>query len=153
MKLSEMIGGLPTLNQQELSVLRAACDQLIKAPTDALDETSPLFDELASLLGIRLSFRDFHNVPAYTAWKRHAPTVIGFLGDTHPDVSRVMKGALMHFLLVALRDDLMERGVPITIGIMTKNLDRLPEIYDVSFPGYRERGMQHVVEKAMRKQL
>lgn len=149
MQLSEFIAGLPTLSQGELVTVRAACDRLIKSSVDAVDETNPLFDALAQLLGVKLSFRDFHNITAYTSWKRHAPGVVDFITQLYPDVSKAMKTGVMKFLLEALRDDLKDRGVPITIGTMTINLDRLPEIYDCCFPDYRETGNQQLVLEAM----
>lgn len=151
MKLSEVVAALPKLNQQELLTIRAACDQLIKIPVDDVDETNPLFDDLTHILGVKLSFRDFHNVTAYSAWKRHAPGVVEFITEQHPDVSKVLKGALVRMLLEALRDDLRDRGIPVTLGTMAVNLDQLPEVYDRCFPGFRQAGMQRVIEQAMER--
>ncbi len=151
MKLSEIIGALPKLDQHELVLLRAALNQLIRVDGEAPDETSPLYDCMASLLGVGLSFRDFHNVNAYRSWRKAAPAVVLFIEQSFPEATKVAKMAVMRFLLEALRDDLLERGVPITIGTMSSNLDRLPEVFDASFPMYREAGMAHLVLKQMER--
>jgi len=55
-------------------------------------------------------------------------------------------------LLEALIDDLKGRGVPVSLGTVTINLSRLPEIYDLIFPGYRQAGLSHLVLEAMKKE-
>lgn len=150
--LGTVLGILPQLSQTELATVRAALDHLLVSKVDDLDTTSPLYAAMATLLGVKLSFRDFHNVQAYSTWKKVAPGIVTFISETWPDLTKVAKLAMMSFLLEALIDDLKGRGVPVSLGTVTFNLSRLPEIYDLIFPGYRQAGLSHLVLGAMKKE-
>jgi hypothetical protein len=151
MKLNAIIAALPSLSQPELLSIRAACDHLIATPDTNSDDTTPLYDAMAKLLGVGLSYRDFHNVVSYRAWRKAAPSVVAFIDENWPDATRIVKLALMTLMLEALRDDLRERGIPVSLGTMTTNLSTLPECFDRCFPGYRETGMAHMVLDAITK--
>lgn len=144
--LNEVVKLLPKLTQHELLTVRAAVEQLITAPhTEDVDATSPLYDNMSRLLGVTLSFRDFHNTAVYRQWKRNAPACIAYIEEHFPECRKATKSALMLFMLEALIDDLKERGVPITLGTVTKNIDRLPQLFDQIFPGYIQAGLGHVI--------
>lgn len=146
MKLNEVIAALPKLTQHELLTVRAALEQLITAPhAEDVDVTSPLYDNMSRLLGVTLSFRDFHNTAVYRQWKRNAPACIAYLDKHFPDSRKATKSALMLLMLESLIEDLKDRGVPITLGTVTKNIDRLPQMFDLIFPGYLESGLGHVI--------
>ena len=151
MKLNDILAVLPSLQQHELATIKAAINHLLVKQIDDVDTTSPLYEAMANLLGVGLSFRDFHNVTSYSTWKKSAPHVVSFIEKTYPQATRVAKLAMMTFLLEALIDDLKGRGVPITLGTVTVNLERLPALYDQCFPGYRESGMAHLVLKSMKR--
>lgn len=151
MSLIKLLAALPHLKQTELATLRAAIDHLLVHRVDDLDTTSPLYAAMAKLLGVGLSYRDFHNVVSFKTWRKSAPAVVSFIEATFPTATKVAKIAMMTFLLEALIDDLKSRGVPITLGTVTINLDRLPQLFDSAFPDYRQAGMSHLVIEAMKK--
>lgn len=150
MAVNKVLGMLPSLNQQELATIRAAIDHLLIRQVDELDTTSPLYSTMAQLLGVGLSYRDFHNVQAYSTWRKVAPKVVAFIEETFPQATKVAKTAMMSFMLEALMEDLKGRGVPLTLSTVTVNLSRLPQIFDSEFPGYRENGLAHLVLESMR---
>ncbi len=151
MKLNEVLAALPHLSQTELATIKAAIDHLLTQQVDEVDLTSPLYDAMAKALGLQLSFRDFHNIVSYKTWKRTAPVVVRFIETTYPQATKVAKLAMMSFLIEALLEDLKSRGVPLSLGQVTLNLERLPMLYDQSFPDYRKSGMTNIVLEAMTK--
>lgn len=151
MAVNKVLGILPGLSQQELATVRAAIDHLLVHQVDELDTTSPLYTAIATMLGVGLSYRDFHNVQAYSTWRKVAPKVVSFIQETFPQATKVTKTAMMTFMLEALMDDLKGRGVSITLKTMTVNLSRLPMLFDQEFPDYRQNGMAHLVLEAMTK--
>lgn len=152
MNLGELLGVLPKLSQQELAAVRAAIDHLLVSQIDELDTTAPLYSAMTALLGVRLSYRDYHNNVNYKTWKRSAPAVVTFIEDTWPEASKVAKLALMTFMLEALIADLKGRGVPISIGTVTLHLARVPQVFEQEFPDYIRSGLAHVVLTAMKKE-
>lgn len=151
MAVDKVLALLPGLTQQELATVRAATDHLLVHQLDELDTTSPLYATLAELLGLGLSFRDFHNVQSYSTWRKVAPKVVSFIEATWPSATKVAKLAMMSFMVEALMDDLKGRGVPLTLATVTMNLARVPMIFDQEFPNYRESGKAHLVLEAMTK--
>lgn len=151
MRVDEVLAALPKLSQPELASVRAALEHLLVHQVDELDTTSPLYIAMSELLGVGLSFRDFHNAQSYSTWRKVAPKVVAFMEATFPHTTKVTKFAMMTFMLEALMDDLKGRGVPLTLSTVTVNLARLPALFDQEFPGYRESGKAHLVLKAMTK--
>lgn len=151
MEVNEMLKLLNKLSQPELATIKAATEHLLTKQVDELDTTSVLYSTMATLLGVGLSYRDFHNVTAFSTWRKSAPSVVSFIEATFPGATKVAKCAMMTFLLEALIDDLRGRGVPISLGTVTVNIQRLPALFDECFPSYRETGLAHLVLSAMEK--
>ncbi len=152
MNLTEVLAALPKLSQRDLATVRAAIDHLLVQQVDDIDLTSPLYDAMAKALGLHLSFRDFHNTTSYKTWKRTAPVVIAFIEKSWPEATKVAKAALMSFLIETLLDDLKSRNVPLTLGQVVMNLERMPMLVDTEFPDYIKSGMAHLILRAMTKE-
>jgi len=88
---------------------------------------------------------------AYKTWKQKAPAVVRFIEENFPEAGKLAKTAMMTFLIEALIDDLKERGVPVTVGTLTNNIDRLPALFDECYPGYRQAGLTNIIVSAMSK--
>lgn len=153
LKLSDIIAALPTLTPKELAVVWAAVDRLADAQQNISDATMPLYDAVCAVLSVRVPYRDFSTSNVAKAWRRHAPSVIGYIESTWPQVqrSRVQKAALMQFLIELLRDDLKERKIPISLGVIVNNLGAVPEVFEKAFPSYRSSGLAHLVLDQMQR--
>jgi hypothetical protein len=64
-------------------------------------------------------------------------------------MTKVQEASLNNFLLQLLVDDLNYLKVVATIGSISSNLGRVPEVFDRNFPGYREAGLAKVVLHVM----
>lgn len=149
--LSELLGALPTLSHEELATVRGAIDHLLSKRSEGDDPTIPLFNSILKVLSKQMAFSTFTGTSAYRAWKANAPVCVSFIETTWPEASKVAKGALMVILIDMLIDDLQGRGVPVTIGTITNNLDRIPQLFDLAYPDYIKMGMAHVVLKALER--
>lgn len=149
--LNDVLAMLPHLRQKDLSTVRAAIDHLLDKRVEN-DPTLPLFGAIKSILGIHTSFHQFQAARAYAAWKRAAPAYVQFLDATWPEASKVAKVAITTVLIDMLADDLAGMKVPVTLNSIVTNLERIPQLFDREFPGYRKMGMAHLVLAAMEKE-
>lgn len=155
--LKTALGALSGLTQAELATVRAACEHLLNREDTRDDPTKPLYDSVLRAMGgshhgtYRLRWGLFKGTTTYSTWKKNAPGVVSFIDQTYPQASKVAKMGILQVLLDALLEDLKQRGVPITIGVVVSNLSRLPEIFDTCYPDYRKCGMAGLVLKAMEK--
>ena len=63
-------------------------------------------------------------------------------------VDRLGVYVLMHNILI---NDLRKRNIPVSIGSICRNLNRITETFNNEFPGYFESGMGKVILFAMKK--
>jgi hypothetical protein len=61
------------------------------------------------------------------------------------DKNKISQQAFLRMLFRLLASDLKNRNVTPTLGILITNMQRLPEVFDASFPGYREAGIAHII--------
>ncbi len=149
--LNEVLRFLPHLSQQDLATARGAIEHLLAKKVED-DPTLPLFSTVISLLGVRISFHAFRSTQAYKSWKRTAPAYLQFVDQTWPEASKVAKGAITAVLLDMLIDDLAGMGVTPTMSSVATGLERIPQLVDRAFPGYRKSGMTHLILEAMEKE-
>ncbi len=145
---------LPSLSQKELATIKAVVEQLYKPVySQGVDPTTLVFDALMKAINTKMAFRDFQRTSVYKLWRQHAPACIEFVEETFPTVKRsqVTKMAVLRFLLEALRDNLKAGQIPVTVGTMVTHLGRIPQVFETSFPDYRESGMTDLVLKAMQR--
>lgn len=148
----DIITALGVLRKEDLMIIRGALDRLTDTPeVTRADQTSPLFDALISLLSIRMSYAAFAKpTRTYKQWQRHAPGVIRFIESTFKPADRITTHALMAIMLEMLQADLKGRHVPISLGSMIVNMQRIPKVFDAQFPDYIESGLVNVILKRMK---
>lgn len=144
--MKTILAKLPRLSQKELSTVKAACDSLLDKPKD-----SPvLYLTMLDFLGQNgPSYVSFQKTVSWRPWQQNQQIVSSFVSSLWPGLSKVQEVALTHFLLSLLADDLKYLEVPVSIGSLSVNLGRLPELFDRSFPGYRENGLAGIVLSSM----
>lgn len=151
MTKNQVLAALPKLTKADLATVRAAVDHLLGPQQGATLTAPPLFNALAGLIGNRVTYQAFTTMGAYKHWAKNVTTVDEFITEHFPDTSKVLSAALLRFLMELIVDDLKGRKVPATLGSITVNLGRLPEIFESAFPGYLESGAAHLIVKAMVK--
>lgn len=137
--ISKLIQELPKLSQQELKLLRLAIDELTTRKADQGE--SYLYAALLKAVGVPTPYSLFIKTSAYTHWRRYLPVMEQFLHTNFPKANRITCLALTTFILQALCRDLKERGVPISMGSVTKNLGRFADVFEDQFPNYLSSGL------------
>lgn len=152
MKASQIIAFLPKLSRADLATVKAAAEHLLGGlNSEANDHTYPLFEAVRNIINSRISFLKFKTTNSFREWDKNASGVIQFIDETFPNIGKTTRMAMMTYLVGALADDLKERGVPVTIGTMSSNLGRLPEVFEDAFPNYRGSGLVHLIVKSMER--
>lgn len=154
MTKEQILGALPKLEKADLESIHAMCGHLIGAATGAngskgteLGQT--FFEALVALLGLPWGYQSL----ADTQWGRRFETKIkltkNFLDKDFQgwDANKVGQQAFVRMLFELLIDDLKGRGVTPSLGVVSQNLQRLPEVFDNAFPDYRASGMGDMVLK------
>jgi hypothetical protein len=105
---------------------------------------------MLSILGQKgPSYASFQRTVSWKPWRQHLVTVEAFIEKLWPGMTKVQEASLNSFLLWLLADDLKALKVPVTLGSISSNLGRVPEVFDRSFPDYRESGLASKVLQAM----
>jgi hypothetical protein len=144
--MKNILSQLPKLSQQELATIRAACDHLL----DKKQETPVLYTSMLDILGQKgPSYSSFQRTASWKQWQKNLHEVESFYEKLFPNMTKVQEAAVNSLLLQLLVDDLKYLKVAITIGIVSSNLGRVPEVFDRAFPGYRQSGMAGKLLEAM----
>lgn len=147
---SQIISALPNLKSKELSSIKAAIEQL--QPTEAAnEEIKLLFDTILTVLECKLSWLRFGGSTAYKDFQTHAPGAVLFIKNTFRQQHKIALMAVMKFLIGLLIHDLKKKFLPVTLGMVCRNLNRLPMVFDDAFPNYRESGLVPMLMKQMEK--
>ncbi len=148
--LNEALRLLPHLTQKDLATVRSAIDHLMARKTED-DPTTALFTAVVAVLGIQASFHYFKQTRGYVAWRRTAPAYLAFVDQNWPDASKVAKGAITAIMMDFLVDDLKGQQIPVTLATMAAGLERIPQLFDAAWPGYRRAGAAHLILNAISK--
>lgn len=143
--LNSILALLPKLNPKELDVVQAMVAKLGRKD----EEVPPLYTALVMNLGSKIPYSKFQQTNAYQVWKQNHPLVMTFVDQTWPDLQDVEKLGLLRYLLGLLVDDLRRRGIPVTPGSITSNLNGTQDAFDRAFPGYRDSGLAFTVVKML----
>jgi hypothetical protein len=150
---AEILAALPTLSKADLAQIRGAADSLL-GPQGAPNEApaTPLLDVLQRALGLRLR-HGFTTAATYKHYKRGETAVVEFVAKAFPTAcdNRVTYNGVLSLMMDCLLDDLKERGVPISLGTVCSNLERMPEVFKAAFPGYIEGGLSDVILQRVTK--
>jgi hypothetical protein len=147
MKAAEIIAALPALSKRDLLAVRGAADALL-GPQAAANNgaTPPLFDAVTRALGLRIGFGTFQATATYKQFKRGEAAVSAFMTAELPEIKdAVTKQALCALIVSCLLDDLKGRHVPLSMGSVSSNLERAPQVFRDAFPGYLEGGAGRLI--------
>lgn len=153
-----LLGMLPNLNDADLAAVLSLATSLSKARTGAIEAvagqpTGLLFEALTGHLNaIAQPWATVARTKSGKVLIEREIEVTKFFNQHFKgwDDSKVLQLAFMRMMLELLSDDLKERSVPATFGIMVTNLHRLPEVFRNAFPNYLESGMGMLVLKKLR---
>jgi hypothetical protein len=149
MSKDQVLALLPKLTRQELREVAAACESLIPA----VSGRNPEYDELAQTIAWmceRLGMSKHFTVPK-KEFIKHGKPVLKFMRTHFAEETKVkvVRLAVLQFLVVMLVEWLKKSQVPINARTITLNLDKIPERFQFSFPGYIECGLAFKVVQAM----
>jgi hypothetical protein len=157
MNKDAILGALPNLSQPDLVAIHAMSGQLIKATGAVLSEpgslAAQLFEALSGAVNVTMPLSNLTGTTTGKTFEKHLPAVGKFL-DAHFkgwDSNRLIQTAFLRMLMGLLRDDLKERGVTPSLGIMVTNLGRFPEVFDAAYPDYLAAGMGQMVLRHFEK--
>jgi hypothetical protein len=144
---SKIIATLPTLTKADLAAVRGAADALLGPQAAPIDTpATPLFEAVTRALGLRLGFAAFSQTATYKPYKRGANAIADFLGKAFSvEFSMLEYHAINQLLIECLTDDLKARGVPLSLGTLCNNLERVPQVFRDAFPGYIESGHGNII--------
>ena len=142
-----IIATLPTLTKADLAAVRGAADALLGPQAAPIDTpATPLFEAVTRALGLRLGFAAFSQTATYKPYKRGEVAIADFLGTAfQAPWDRVTLNAMMQLLIECLTDDLRARRVPLSLGTLCNNLERVPQVFRDAFPGYIESGHGNII--------
>ena len=151
MTKDKILGALPKLSQPDLEAIIALATSLTNGRTGALQKgadtvSQTILTALAATAGLNVGSI---SLPERTQqqFNKRCPKFISFL-DEHFKGWAANKNSQLAFLKMLfelLADDLKERGINPSIGIMVVNLGRIPEVIDAAFPDYRASGMTDLI--------
>ena len=153
MKAAEIIARLPSLAKRDLLAVRGAADALLGPQAEASGGVAPpLFGAVTRALGLRIGFGAFQATRTYRQFKRGSETVDAFMAAEMPEIKdAVTKQALVGLIVSCLLDDLRGRHVPLSMGTVSSNLERAPQVFRDAFPGYLEGGAAQIIIDRLKK--
>lgn len=146
----QILAALPTLGKADIEAVYSMAGHLlgqlgaVQGPQNvgATLLADMTFTALGAALGHPRPYQTY-SPTAKRQFEAKIPTLISFLDGNFKgwDRTKNVKIAFLQMIFGLLVKDLRGRGVNPTIGILITNLQRVPEVFDNSFPGYRESGI------------
>ena len=150
----QILAILPKLSKDDLAAVHLMAGHLLGAATGGSNDGAgtvgqAVFNALSAALGLPISYQSFNLTSAAKQYDKKLPELLKFLNGSFEgwDKNKVTQEAFLRMLFGLLADDLKEREVTPSIGIMISNMSRMPEVFDSSFPLYRESGLGKVILK------
>ena len=148
----EILAALPRLEPDQLCNIQTVLSTVLGTKVaSGIEPDDWLYDAMRRVVGSTVAYSVFMKTNAAAQWRRKSPSVLSFMETTFPGINRVLQNAVAQFLFEMLRDDLHSRQTPVTLGSMSINSDRIPAVFDLQFPGYRENGLASLILKRMHK--
>jgi len=155
---SEIISTLPKLTSDEINQIKETANFLSSnTRKSSIDKHEWLYDALLSELKVHgvlryITFVSFSETSSYTSFKRGAKEVEQFFNSVFPNhKKRIQKNGISRILIASLIRDMRRRQIPITLGTVSKNVHRLPEVFEISFPNYIQSGLAHLIPTQMER--
>lgn len=151
-----ILGALPSLERVELEAVHAMAGHLLGATAANGPGANPIgrivFEALAAALGLTMPYSSY-SPTATRQFEKRLPQLLAFFSDEFKswDSNKVLQTAFLRMMFELLVDDLKERNVTPTVGILVTNMPRLREVFDNAFPNYLACGMGPMIIKNLAK--
>ena len=160
MTLSDILRVLPTLEQEELRKIKMTCDFMLKGlsgkSVDSVivdevssDEASLFYSALVEELG-RLGvttppWHAFQRLDIYKNYQANFPLLEQYVAKTFPSVNLRDRQRLYYLFAGIVAQKVKEWDLPLTLGVVCRNLNKVPSLVAGEFPGYAESGLLSIV--------
>ena len=103
----------------------------------------------------RIHFELFKKTAAYKTWKANIDDVALWLKKHFPEQQTRIDMLVVARLLFSkvLVPWMRNNGIPVTQGTLANNVGRLPECFDIAFPGYAASGLAPMIFTALEKKV
>ncbi len=156
--MNSIIEQLPSLTNEELQAVRDTATFLTdntkqNKPTDWEAKVFQAFNKQLSTSGIQtnLHYASFRRTSGYKAWIQSISKVETFITNNFGTLKNIERLALLNLFYKLLIDNMNEINVPITINTVSSHTKRIPEVFNMNFPGYIASGLAPMVLATMRK--
>jgi hypothetical protein len=153
---------LATLSAADLAKVRQLTDTLLggtQVEVQATDDDERILFEAVKLelaaVGVRsnISYTAFSQTNNFKSWKRNCKVVAEFLDNSFSGYANTeaQRLGLCRIFIQAIIQDFKRIGIPVSIGAIAKNLHRVQQAFDNSFPNYLQAGLAHLIPKMLMK--
>ncbi len=156
--VSTIIEQLPSLTNTELQAVRDTATFLAgnttqNKPTDWEAKVFEAFNKQLSASGIQtnLYYASFRRTSGYKVWIQSVSKVEAFITNNFGRLKNIERLTLLNLFYKLLIENMKEINVPITINTVSSHTKRIPEVFNMNFPGYVASGLAPMVLATMRK--
>jgi hypothetical protein len=155
----EILASLPQLDADALQAIVSAAKGLLAAKATPLapvnnDPQGWLYEALTAVLQVTYP-PSWHSTPTGKLFAKNAAPLLKFYDDNfgYQMGKRIAALALMRFGFEMVADHLKNVvGVPLSTGVMVRNMEMVPGCFEAQFPDYLKSGMatmiaQHILER------
>jgi len=154
---TDIISALTNLTQDELTQIKEAATFLTKKQIKNIDKYEWLFRAMIEELKIHgvnpyTNFTNFTGTQNFKFFKKGFNVIDSFFKDVYPKYTKhIQKIGISRILIAALIRDMRSMHIPVTLGTVSKNIHRLPEVFEKSFPNYIQSGLAHLIPQQMER--
>ena len=154
----QILSALPYLDEPALQAIVSAAKGLLAGRATPLasisnDPQAWLYEALTATLAVTYP-PSWHTTPTGKLFARNAPTLLKFYTDAFGSEmhKRIAALGIMRFGFDLLAQHLFRKSIPLSTGVMVRNMDGIPALLKMAFPNYIESGMgnvivQHIMER------
>jgi len=150
--IDEIENGLAELSTEELRRVRARIDFLTRGtsssalPSASSREEELVWDHLRHVVGRCRGKK----LPPLSVYRRANPSfefterveaLMSFIRTFCKPATTTEEGQFVFLFLRVLSRDLQRRGLPVGPKTLVQSFDRIGDVVDIGFPGYRESGL------------
>lgn len=152
---------LVTLSPEDLSKIKSVADTLLQGNEDqptvivTKDETL-LFDAIRKELenigvGIPMSLHKFSQTKSFKPWKNGYNEIQRFLQQHFRPYAKTrnQRYALYRIFIQTIIQYQKKRHIPVSAGTIIRDMNRIHQTFDSSFPSYLECGLAFMIPKAL----
>lgn len=155
---------LTTLKQSELQKIRQLTDLLMGGGVSTTQPDDPFERIILEAIKSELSREGVRSAISYSsimeskyakAWRKGVGVTSEFVEKTFKDHIKTdnHRLGLCRVLARITIDELKKREIPISIGTIASNLQRVPQSFDNAFPGYIKSGLAYLVAESMLRRM